>query len=232
MDHIKRLELTRPKGNSYVILLSGGLDSSVLAYSLSSLGIKLKALTLDYGQRHIAEQVAAQKIAANLGIEHRVVSLREVTPLFGDECSLINESQDIPSGHYEHESMKSTVVPNRNMILLSVATAWSVASEFDGVAYAAHAGDHAIYPDCRPAFADAMTQAISLCDFSPQELIRPFINLTKGDIVRIGASLRVPFEVTWSCYNGRTKHCGTCGTCNERIEAFQLAGVSDATAYE
>jgi 7-cyano-7-deazaguanine synthase len=221
-----------PKGESYVILLSGGLDSSVLAYLLSSKAIRIKALTIDYGQRHAKEQAAARQIAALLGIDHRVVALPEVTQLFGDKCSLLTEELQIPSGHYEHESMKSTVVPNRNMILLSLATAWSIASSCEGVAYAAHAGDHAIYPDCRPTYAAAMAQAISLCDFTAQELVRPFIGSTKADIVRIGSSLKVPFEVTWSCYNGRERHCGTCGTCTERIEAFQGAGIADPTDYE
>jgi 7-cyano-7-deazaguanine synthase len=222
----------RPKGDAYIILLSGGLDSSVLAYFLKSVGIKLKALTINYGQRHVKEQVAARAIAALLGFEHRTVALPELTPLFGDQCSLVTEQVEIPEGHYAHESMKSTVVPNRNMIFLSLAVAWSVASAYDGVAYAAHAGDHTIYPDCRPAFADAMAHAISLCDVAPQELLRPFIASTKGDIARLGSSLGVPFQATWSCYNGRALHCGACGTCTERIEAFQIAGIADPTQYE
>lgn len=143
-----------------------------------------------------------------------------------------NESIAVPEGHYEDESMKSTVVPNRNMILLSIATAGSIASGLEGVAYAAHAGDHAIYPDCRPAFADAMNEAIKLCDYTSQRLVRPFVSLTKADIVKAGAALGVPFERTWSCYNGGATHCGKCGTCVERIEAFKLAGVSDPTDYQ
>jgi 7-cyano-7-deazaguanine synthase len=222
----------QPKGHAYIVLLSGGMDSSVLAYFLKSTGKELKALTINYGQRHAKEQAAASTIAARLEIEHRTVALPELTPLFGDQCSLVSEQLEVPEGHYAHESMKSTVVPNRNMIFLSLAAAWSVASGYDGVAYAAHAGDHTIYPDCRPAFADAMAQAISLCDFSPQELLRPFIGSTKGDIARLGAALGVPFDLTWSCYNGRSRHCGACGTCTERIEAFQSAGVADPTEYE
>jgi 7-cyano-7-deazaguanine synthase len=150
----------------------------------------------------------------------------------GEKSSLMRDGVPVPEGHYEDESMKSTVVPNRNMILLSIATAWSIASGLQGVAYAAHSGDHAIYPDCRPAFADAMNEAIRLCDYSSQELVRPFVSLTKADIVRVGASLGVPFEKTWSCYNGRKLHCGKCGTCVERIEAFELAGVPDPTEYK
>jgi 7-cyano-7-deazaguanine synthase len=220
-----------PKGAGYIILLSGGLDSSVLAYWLARAGLVIKALTIDYGQRHSKEQNAAKEVAAALGIEHRVLSLGELRAILGDESSLLNQDIGVPEGHYEDESMKSTVVPNRNMILLSIATAWSIASRLNGVAYAAHAGDHAIYPDCRPAFADAMNEAIQLCDYTSQELIRPFVLLTKADIARLGATLGVPFEKTWSCYNGRDIHCGKCGTCVERIEAFQLANVSDPTRY-
>ncbi len=213
------------------MLLSGGLDSSVLSYWLVNAGLQVKALTINYGQRHVREQQAASASAAALGIEHRLLSLGELRSIFGDDSSLLNQNLAVPEGHYKDESMKSTVVPNRNMILLSLATAWSISLGFDGVAYAAHAGDHAIYPDCRPAFADAMNDAIKLCDYSRQELIRPFVGFTKAEIVRLGAELQVPFVKTWSCYNGGDVHCGKCGTCNERIEAFQLAGEIDPTVY-
>ena len=221
-----------PKGRGYVVLLSGGLDSSVLAFSFARAGLAIKALTIDYGQRHSKEQDAARTVAAVLEIDHKVLSLGELRPILGETSSLLSDGVPVPEGHYEDESMKSTVVPNRNMILLSIATAWSIASGLQGVAYAAHSGDHAIYPDCRPAFADAMNEAIKLCDYSTQELVRPFVSLTKADIVRVGASLGVPFERTWSCYNGRELHCGKCGTCVERIEAFELAGVRDPTEYQ
>jgi 7-cyano-7-deazaguanine synthase len=225
-------DITRPNGNAYVLLLSGGLDSSVLAYCLSSMQIRLKALTVDYGQRHAREKDAARRITEILRIDHQIIALPELAPLFGAQCSLLTENIPVPLGHYEDASMKSTVVPNRNMMLLSLATAWSIASGFDGVAYAAHAGDHAIYPDCRPVFADAMAEAISLCDYTPQELTRPFIQMAKADIIRVGHSLGVPFEATWSCYDGRERHCGACGTCTERKEAFLLAGVADPTPYK
>ncbi|HEY6391585.1 MAG TPA: 7-cyano-7-deazaguanine synthase QueC [Bryobacteraceae bacterium] len=220
-----------PTGKGYVVLLSGGLDSSVLAFCFARAGLPIKALTIDYGQRHSKEQNAAKDIAAALNIDHKILSLGELRPILGEGSSLLNQGMTIPEGHYADESMKSTVVPNRNMILLSIATAWSIASGLEGVAYAAHAGDHAIYPDCRPAFADAMNDAIKLCDYTRQELVRPFVSLTKADIVKVGVSLGVPFERTWSCYNGRAAHCGKCGTCFERIEAFELAGAPDPTRY-
>ncbi|MCB1120019.1 MAG: 7-cyano-7-deazaguanine synthase, partial [Verrucomicrobiae bacterium] len=137
----------------------------------------------------------------------------------------------VPHGHYEEENMKSTVVPNRNMILLSVATGWAVSLKADCVSYAAHAGDHAIYPDCREEFADALDKTMRLADWQEIYLNRPFVSWTKADIVRRGAELNVPFEKTWSCYEGGDQHCGRCGTCIERREAFHLAGVADPTEY-
>ena len=213
-------------------VLSGGLDSSVLSYALKARGIPIKALTVLYGQRHSKEQGAASAIAGKLHIEHKILALPELKQLLGSQCALVNDDLQIPEGHYEDESMQQTVVPNRNMILLSLATAWSVAMECAGVAYAAHSGDHAIYPDCRPEFAEALAAAIALCDDHPQHLLRPFVGLTKAQIVSIGARLGVPFGLTWSCYKGADVHCGRCGTCTERIEAFQLAGVPDPTMYE
>jgi 7-cyano-7-deazaguanine synthase len=188
-------------------------------------------LTIDYGQRHAKEQEAAKRIATGLKIGHLVLSLEALRPILGETSSLLNREIEVPEGHYEDARMKSTVVPNRNMILLSIATAWSIASHLDGVAYAAHAGDHAIYPDCRPEFANAMNESIRLCDYSSQELVRPFISLSKADIAKLGSELGVPFENTWSCYKGGQTHCGRCGTCVERIEAFQVAGVHDPTEY-
>ncbi len=128
--------------------------------------------------------------------------------------------------------MKATVVPNRNMILLALAAGWAISQKADAIAYAAHGGDHAIYPDCRPEFAEAMRHAIGLADWHRVELLRPFVTLTKADIVRRGAELGAPLGSTWSCYRGGARHCGRCGTCVERREAFALAGVPDPTDYE
>ena len=127
--------------------------------------------------------------------------------------------------------MKATVVPNRNMILLSLAAGYAISIQYDTVAYAAHSGDHTIYPDCRPAFADAMEQVLKLADWESISLFRPFVNWSKADLVKRGNEIGVPFEHTWSCYAGGEKHCGKCGTCVERKEAFELVGLSDPTCY-
>ncbi len=213
-----------------ILVYSGGLDSTVLLYHLRQKGHEVRGLGIDYGQRHRKELDAARSICDRLGVEYRVADLNGLRPLLGG--SALTDAIAVPEGHYTDASMKQTVVPNRNMIMLSVAIGWAVSLKYDAVAYAAHAGDHAIYPDCRPEFADAMDRAASLCDWHPMRILRPFVDKTKADLVRLGALLGVPFEMTWSCYNGETLHCGRCGTCVERREAFELAGVEDPTEYE
>jgi 7-cyano-7-deazaguanine synthase len=213
-----------------VLIHSGGLDSTVLLHHLVAEGHTVRTLSVHYGQRHARELDCAGALAAQLGVEHHVADLRTITPLFGSN-SLTSAVVAVPEGHYAEDSMKATVVPNRNMLLLALATAWAVAVKADAVAYAAHSGDHTIYPDCRPEFAEAMARAIALADWHRIELIRPFVEWSKADIVRRGAALAVPFAETWSCYAGGPLHCGRCGTCIERREAFYLAGVEDPTTY-
>jgi 7-cyano-7-deazaguanine synthase len=217
---------------SAVIVISGGMDSSVLAHYLKVQGYLLKAMTIDYGQKHASREIEAAIFQSQfLGIEHRVVDLKSLTPLFG-ESSLTNMETDIPSGHYTADSMKATVVPNRNMIILSVAAAFAISNKFDFVAYAAHAGDHTIYPDCRPEFAQALNSALELADWHKVSLLRPFVSFDKQYICKLGSELGIDFNKTWSCYRGAKKHCGHCGTCVERKEAFALAKVVDPTEYE
>lgn len=214
-----------------ILSYSGGLDSTVLLYHLLSLGHEVRCLSVDYGQRHRKELEAAKRVTEFLDIPYQVADLKAVARLFAGS-SQTSPDIAVPEGHYAEESMKATVVPNRNMVLLSLATAWAISIKSDSIAYAAHAGDHAIYPDCRPEFADALGKAIHLCDWHKVELVRPFLSLSKADIVGRGAELRVPFAMTWSCYQGREKHCGKCGTCEERKTAFYLAKVQDPTEYE
>lgn len=214
-----------------VVVLSGGMDSAVLLHHLHDLNHELRAVSVDYGQRHARELAAAAELSRRLGVQHRLVDLRSLVPLLGAN-SLSDPSVDVPEGHYAEESMKLTVVPNRNMLLLSVAIAWAVSLKFDHVAYGAHSGDHAIYPDCRPEFVEALDRAAQLCDWHPVSLLRPFVNLDKGDIARRGSELGVPFEITWTCYRGAERHCGLCGACHERKEAFAKYGLEDPTEYD
>ena len=213
-----------------VVIYSGGLDSTVLLYHLKANGHDLSALSVDYGQRHRRELDCAAKICKLAGVPNRIADLSSIRDLLSGS-SLTSPQIEVAEGHYTEESMKSTVVPNRNMILLSLAAGHALSLGANQVAYAAHSGDHAIYPDCRNEFAVAVAEAMKLCDWQPIELIRPFIDLTKAEIVAIGSQLNVPFENTWSCYKGGAVHCGRCGTCIERREAFHLAGLHDPTAY-
>jgi 7-cyano-7-deazaguanine synthase len=213
-----------------VVVFSGGLDSTVLLAQLQAAGDELLALTIDYGQRHRRELAHAEQICRRAGIEWQVANLAPLAPLLAGS-SQTSPHVPVPHGHYAEESMKLTVVPNRNMILIAVAAGWAISRRCDRVAYAAHTGDHTIYPDCRPEFVAALGGALLLADWNPVALYAPFLSLTKAAIVREGARLGVDFAATWSCYEGADMHCGLCGTCVERREAFRLAGVPDPTRY-
>tara|TARA_B100001093_G_scaffold242919_1_gene232723 strand:- start:452 stop:1108 length:657 start_codon:yes stop_codon:yes gene_type:complete len=214
-----------------VVLFSGGLDSTVLARQLIQQKASVRLLSIDYGQRHEKELEHSSFIAKELKVPHRILTLPNLADILGGS-SLTDPNIELPEGHYAEESMKATVVPNRNMILLALAAGYALSVDFDTIAYAAHAGDHTIYPDCRPAFADAMETALSLADWKNLDLHRPFVNLSKADLVKKGMELGAPLHLSWSCYAGRKLHCGKCGTCVERKEAFAIAKVPDPTEYE
>lgn len=207
-----------------VCLLSGGMDSATLLYYLR-LQYEVLAIGFDYGQRHRRELDSANVLADRVGVPFTVIEIPGKDVLFKGSSQTTDLA--VPEGHYEEESMKLTVVPNRNMVMLSLATAYAISEKAVVVGIAAHAGDHAIYPDCRKEFVESMDKAIQLCDWHSVRLAAPFVLLSKADIVKLGASLGVPFGDTWSCYKGLEAPCWKCGTCVERREAFQLAGVSD-----
>ena len=213
-----------------VLIYSGGLDSTVLLFDLLADGDSVLALSVDYGQRHRVELEHARRMAQSLGVEWQLADLSGITHLLTGS-SLTSAEIAVPHGHYAEGTMKQTVVPNRNMIMLSVAAGWAIARRADRVAYAAHAGDHTIYPDCRPEFAAAVDAAFRLADWREIHLYCPFVTLTKTEIVSRGVQLNVDFGGTWSCYEGGPIHCGRCGTCFERREAFLRAGVPDPTRY-
>ena len=205
-----------------LVLFSGGLDSTVLATQMKQEAKETRLLSIDYGQRHAKELDHSQKVADHLGLTHEILKLPQLGQILGGS-SLTDKSISLPEGHYAEESMKSTVVPNRNMILLALAGGHALSLGFDTIAYAAHAGDHTIYPDCRPEFADAMDKALGLADWKDLNLHRPYVEMTKSDLVSLGDQLGAPLHLTWSCYAGGEIHCGKCGTCVERKEAFELA---------
>jgi 7-cyano-7-deazaguanine synthase len=222
------------KAMKAVAVMSGGLDSTVLGYLLRSQGYDLSVISFDYGQRHRKELDFARAISAELGAEWTLIDLSAggIGKLLGGSA-LTDAAIDVPEGHYAAETMRLTVVPNRNAIILAIACAAAASSGAENVAFAVHSGDHPIYPDCRPAFVQAFEamERVALEGMAEIQVLAPFMDKTKTDIVRIGSQLGVPFERTWSCYNGRAIHCGACGTCYERREAFRLAGVADPTRY-
>jgi 7-cyano-7-deazaguanine synthase len=205
------------------------MDSTALTQGMIEDGAEVSAISFGYGQKHGKRELeAAVALAQAWGIRHDIVDLSSVGVLLSS--GLMANSGPVPEGHYADENMKDTVVPNRNMMMLSIAAAVAISRKFDAVGYAAHAGDHTIYPDCRPEFADAVRKAVRLCDWHNLDLLAPFIHSSKADIIEMVPD--TPWEKTWSCYNGRALHCGNCGTCVERREAFRIAGVDDPTDYE
>lgn len=215
---------------SSIVLLSGGLDSATLLAKLVAENRRVLALGVNYGQRHSREIEAARAIAAHYGVEYRLADLRAVSAFFGKN-SLTDANVPVYEGAYNEAGMKTTVVPARNLLLISLATSWAIAEKCDTVAYAAHGGDHAIYPDCREEFAEKLDAVVRISDWHSVRLERPFVGMSKAEIVALGARLGVPFVLTWSCYNGGERHCGKCSTCVERAAAFREAGVSDPTLY-
>jgi 7-cyano-7-deazaguanine synthase len=215
---------------SVVVLLSGGMDSVTAFYDAAERYEIRAALSFHYGAKHNDREIAfAAQHCARASVVHRVVPLDFVGEFF--QSNLLRGGGEIPKGHYEAETMKQTVVPFRNGIMLSIAAGFAESVEAQALVIAAHAGDHAIYPDCREDFMRSMADAIRLGTYAEIEVLRPFIAMSKADIARRGHELGVDFAQTWSCYVGGAVHCGECGTCVERREAFLLAGVADPTAY-
>lgn len=212
-----------------VIILSGGMDSVTLLHAKKE-DIAL-AVTFDYGSNHAKREIeCASYHCDKLGIEHIIIPLEFMHQYF--KSSLLSGAEDIPEGHYADENMKSTVVPFRNGIMLAIACGLAESRGLKKVFIANHAGDHAIYPDCRATFIESMSEAMSYGTYENIKIAAPFTGLTKGDIAHIGVELGVDYTHTYSCYKGGEKHCGKCGTCVERKEAFADAGITDPTDYE
>lgn len=213
-----------------VVLCSGGMDSVTALYWAARAHRVQAAVSFDYGSKHNPCEIPfAAEHAQKLGMRHEVIPIQFMNTLFAS--ALLASGGDIPEGHYEAENMKQTVVPFRNAIMLSIAAGLAESIGAEGLVIAAHGGDHAIYPDCREEFMQAMGNAMRLGTYAAVQLLRPFIGYTKGQIAAEGAKLGVDFARTWSCYKGGTLHCGKCGTCVERREAFMQAGLLDPTVY-
>ena len=215
-----------------IVICSGGLDSVTLAHKLASEHELIGLVSFDYGQRHKKEMGFAARCAARLNVPFIPIDISHMGSLLSG--SALTDDIDVPDGHYAEETMKVTVVPNRNAIMLAIAFGIASARGAEAVATAVHGGDHFIYPDCRPAFIEAFEamQKHALEGMGEIKLLTPYVHLPKSDIAADGAKYGVPFEETWSCYKGGDQQCGRCGTCVERREAFHLAGVEDPTPYQ
>ncbi|MFB0979335.1 MAG: 7-cyano-7-deazaguanine synthase QueC [Alteromonadaceae bacterium] len=216
--------------NKVVVIYSGGMDSFTVLNRALHDGKEVYALTFDYGQRHVKEIEYASTVCQSLDVNHKVIDISAINQLLAG--SSLTDDIDIPEGHYEAESMKSTVVPNRNMILLSLAVGYAVSVGASQVYYGAHSGDHAIYPDCRPEFVMKMNEVCKIANYESVEIFSPYLTVTKSDILTDGLRMGLKYDNTWTCYNGREKACGQCGACQERLEAFSDNNVTDPLNYE
>lgn len=209
-----------------VVIYSGGMDSFTVLNKAVIDGHEVFALSFDYGQKHRKELIFATAVCKEMQIEHKVLDINSISNLF-TSSSLVSSEIVVPDGHYEEENMKSTVVPNRNMILLSLAIGYAVDIGARSVWYGAHAGDHTIYPDCRPEFVKVMDQASKVANFEEVSVHAPYLNDDKGGILKAGLAMGLDYSKTWTCYKGQEYACGTCGSCAERLEAFENNGVKD-----
>jgi 7-cyano-7-deazaguanine synthase len=213
------------------------MDSVTLAYWVKQyITDEVHGISFNYGQRHVKELQFAAKLVPDVLMSHEIVDLTNITHLISN--SALTRGGAVPEGHYAEDTMKLTVVPNRNMTMLSIAVAYAVnIGASAGVWTGVHAGDHFVYPDCRPLFIGAANSAAKsgnegFISWTDEAIAAPFVSIGKHDIVALGKDLGVPYEYTWSCYQGDEIHCGRCGTCVERKEAFRLAEYRDPTEYE
>ena len=212
-----------------VIVVSGGMDSITMLHEFKdriALGI-----SFNYGSNHNAREIPfAELHCKRLGIPHITIDLGFMPQYF--KSSLLEGADAIPEGNYDEDNMKSTVVPFRNGIMLSIAIGIAESNHLPFVMMANHSGDHTIYPDCRLEFVKAMSKDAKILILDEPTVLVPYTNLSKADIARHGKTLGIDYAETWSCYKGGEKHCGKCGTCRERQEALKEAGIEDSTVYE
>ena len=215
-----------------VVIYSGGMDSFTILNKAIRAGHDVLAISFNYGQRHSKELDYAASVCAELGIIHKLVDISAMQTLMANSSLMAKSDEAIPEGHYAADNMKSTVVPNRNMILISLAIGYAVNEGAEEVWYGAHAGDHTIYPVCRPEFVEAMAKASLLANYDPVAVVAPYLTSDKIDILRDGLAMELDYGKTWTCYNGRERACGKCGSCVERLEAFRENDATDPLIYE
>nr|WP_136249795.1 7-cyano-7-deazaguanine synthase QueC [Ningiella ruwaisensis] len=212
-----------------VVIYSGGMDSYTVLRQAALDGFEVYPVSFDYGQRHKKELLLAESVCKRYGYPFKIVDVSSINQLL--KGSALTDDIDVPEGHYEEASMQQTVVPNRNMIMLSMAVGYAVSIGAEAVYFGAHSGDHAIYPDCRTEFMEKMNDVCQIANYEPVEIRAPFIAHNKIDILREGLRLGLDYSETWTCYKGLEKACGKCGSCQERLEAFAKNGVKDPIDY-
>ena len=210
--------------SSVLVVYSGGLDSYTLLNKAMKKFDRIEAITFNYGQKHNKEIEYAKSNCVELNIKHEVVNLDLENILAGS--ALVGDI-DIPEGNYDKEKMKQTIVPNRNMIMISVAASLVIKNDIEYLWYAAHSGDHEIYPDCRPEFIDKMAAVLEICDYHKIKFEAPFQDLSKNEIVATGLSMGLDYSKTWTCYEGKEKPCGKCSACLERALSFEANNTED-----
>lgn len=212
-----------------VVILSGGLDSTTLLYDVKNQGYDVYALSFNYNQKHKKELQFAKMTCKKMKISHKIIDLKVLNDI---APSALTRNIEMPEGNYMDENMKITVVPNRNMVMISLAASYSIGIGCKKIFYGAHSGDHTIYPDCRPEFIKAMKDALKICDWNEVKLLAPYEQYSKMEIVDRGTILGVDYSLTWTCYNGGKLACGKCGSCMERLEAFERNSIKDPLKYK
>lgn len=213
-----------------ICILSGGLDSTTMLYWLLNKGHEVKAISFDYNQRHKRELEMAKATCQKLGVDWNVIDMTSITKFISN--SALTGNIEVPHGHYEADNMKLTVVPSRNTIMASIANGYAANIGYDAIALGVHSGDHAIYPDCRPIFIKRLNKLFALNNFEPCKVLSPFLKKNKISILKEGFKLKVDYSLTLTCYEGKEKACGKCGSCQERLEAFKLNNLTDPLIYE
>ena len=222
--------MTLQTASRAVVIYSGGMDSYTVLHRALREGYEVHALSFHYGQRHARELDVARQVCESLGVAHQVVDIRAIHGLIG-ASALTDTTQQMPRADYAEDNMKATIVPNRNMILLSLAIGHAVNLEAELCYYGAHGGDHAIYPDCRPEFVERMNDVAAIANYTPVEICAPYLHASKHDILAEGLQMGLDYAQTWTCYLGEALACGECGSCRERLQAFALQGLVDPLPY-
>ncbi len=219
------------KRKKIVAVVSGGMDSVTMLHKLVKEDkADVQVITFNYGQRHNKEIEMAKRNCELLGLDHKIIDISFIADVIDN--SALTGDIDVPEGHYEDENMKLTVVPGRNLILSSIALGIAYNNKADYIALGAHSGDHAIYPDCRPEFYSALNEVAKIADYHKVELYFPYLDGDKTTIIKNGLELGVDYGLTWTCYKGKEKACGKCGSCQERLEAFRNNNINDPVEYE